>query len=44
MFLGIEEMDLKPEREIWAINVDLKHPMDLVKAMIRGESIPEREN
>lgn len=32
-------MDLKHRGEIWAVNIDLKHPVDIIKAIGGGEII-----
>lgn len=33
-------MDLKHRREIWAVNKDLKYPVNIIKAMEETEVIP----
>ena len=37
-------MGLKHGRLIWAVNIDLKHPVDIVEVTRGREPFPEREN
>lgn len=35
-------MDLRHRREIWAVNIDLKHPVEVMKAIGGGKNPPWR--